>query len=67
MKEKVQLNPVIDLKIYGYKKYSYEKEKVENDIREFDYLSLIPEVSALSNTNYLLLINDRGNGFSRYK
>ncbi len=67
LKEKVQLNPVIDLKIYGYKKYSYEKEKVENDIREFDYLSLIPEVSALSNTNYLLLINDRGNGFSRYK
>lgn len=67
LKEKVQLNPVIDLKIYGYKKYNYEKEKVENDIREFNYLSLIPEVSVLSNNNYLLLINDRGNGFSRYK
>ena len=67
LKEKVQLNPVIDFKIYGYKKYNYEKEKVENDIRDLTYLSDIPEVSALSNNSYLLLINDRGNGFSRYK
>lgn len=67
LKEKIQFNPVIDLKVYGYKKYDYEKETVENDIREFNYLSLIPEVSALSNNDYLLLINDRGNGFSRYK
>ena len=67
LKEKVQLNPVIDMKIYGYKKYNYEKEKVENDIRAFNYLSDIPEVSVLSNNNYLLLINDRGNGFSRHK
>ena len=67
LKEKVQLNPVIDLKIYGYKKYNYEREIVENDIRELNHLSSIPEVSVLSNSNYLLLINDRGNGFSRYK
>ena len=67
LKEKVQINPVIDLKIYGYKKYNYEKEVVENDIRELNHLSSIPEVSVLSNNNYLLLINDRGNGFSRYK
>ena len=67
LKEKVQFNPVIDLKIYGYKKYNYEKEVVENDIRAFNYLSDIPEVSVLSNNNYLMLINDRGNGFSRYK
>ena len=67
LKEKVQFNPVIDLKIYGYKKYNYEKEIVENDIRAFNYLSDIPEVSVLSNNNYLMLINDRGNGFSRYK
>ena len=67
LKEKIQFNPIIDLKIYGYKKYNYEKEIVENDIREFNYLSLIPEVSVLSNNDYLLLINDRGNGFSRYK
>ncbi len=67
LKEKVQLNPVIDLKIYGYKKYNYEKEVVENDIREFNHLSSIPEVSVLSNNNFLLLINDRGNGFARYK
>lgn len=67
LKEKVQLNPIIDMKIYGYKKYNYEREIVENDIRAFNYLSDIPEVSVLSNSNYLLLINDRGNGFSRYK
>ena len=67
LKEKVQINPIIDFKIYGYKKYNYEKEVVENDIRELNYLSSIPEVSVLSNNNYLLLINDRGNGFSRYK
>ncbi len=67
LKEKVQFNPIIDLKIYGYKRYHYEKESVENDIRAFDYLSDVPEVSVLSNNNYMLLMNDRGNGFSRYK
>ena len=67
LKEKVQFNPIIDLKIYGYKRYHYEKEVVENDIRAFNYLSAVPEVSVLSNNNYMLLMNDRGNGFSRYK
>ena len=67
LKEKVQFNPVIDLKIYGYKRYHYDKEIVENDIRAFNYMSDIPEVSVLSNNNYMLLMNDRGNGFSRYK
>lgn len=67
LKEKVQFNPIIDLKIYGYKRYHYEKEIVENDIRAFNYMSEIPEVSVLSNNNYMLLMNDRGNGFSRYK
>ena len=67
LKEKVQFNPIIDMKIYGYKKYHYEKEIVENDIRAFNYMSDIPEVSVLSNNNYMLLMNDRGNGFSRYK
>lgn len=67
LKEKVQLNPVIDLKMFGYKKYNYEREKVENDIREFNAINEIPEISVLSNSKYSLLINDRGNGFSRYK
>ena len=67
LKEKVQFNPMIDMKIYGYKKYHYEKEIVENDIRAFNYMSDIPEVSVLSNNDYMLLMNDRGNGFSRYK
>ena len=67
LKEKVQFNPIIDLKIYGYKRYHYDKEIVENDIRAFNYLSDVPEVSVLSNNNYMILMNDRGNGFSRYK
>lgn len=67
LKEKVQLNPVIDLKMFGYKKYNYERETVENDIREFNDINEVPEISILSNSKYSLLINDRGNGFSRYK
>lgn len=66
LKEKVQFNPVIDMKVVGYKKYNYEREKVENDIREYNYVSDIPQLSVLSNSKYTLLINDRGNGFSRY-
>ena len=66
LKEKVELKPLIDMKIFGYKKYSYEKEKIENDIRALNYLSQVPEVSVISNSKYLTLINDRGNGFSRY-
>ena len=67
LKEKVQLNALIDLKMFGYKKYDYEREKVENDIREFNGINQDPEISVLSNTKYSLMINDRGNGFSRYK
>lgn len=66
LKEKVQLNPIIDMKIVGYKKYDYEREKIANDIREYNYISDIPQLSVLSNSNYTVLINDRGNGFSRY-
>lgn len=66
LKEKVQLNPVIDMKVVGYKKYDYEREKIANDIREYNYISDIPQLSVLSNSNYTLLLNDRGNGFSRY-
>lgn len=67
LKEKVQLNPIIDLKMFGYKKYNYARETVENDIREFNAINEVPEISVLSNSKYSLLINDRGNGFSRYK
>ncbi len=66
-KEKVQIEPMIDLKIVKYKKYDYEKESFENDIREYSYISLRPEVSVLSNSRYCVLLNDRGSGFSRYK
>jgi len=66
-KEKVQIEPMIDLKIVKYKEYDYEKESFENDIREYSYISLRPEVSVLSNSRYCVLLNDRGSGFSRYK
>ena len=67
LKEKVQLNPVIDLKMFGYKKYNYNRETVENDIREFNGINETPEISVLSNGKYSIVINDRGNGVSRYK
>ena len=48
LKEKVQVKADIDMKISKYKKYNYEKEVIENDIRSFSYISDMPEVSALS-------------------
>ena len=57
----------IDMKIAKYKKYDYAKEKIENDIRAFNYVSDMPEVSVLSNKKYCLLMNDRGDSFSRYR
>ena len=67
LKEKVQVKADIDMKMSKYKKYNYEKEKIENDIRSFTYISDMPEVSVLSNKKYCLLMNDRGNSFSRYR
>ena len=67
LKEKVQVQSSIDLKMAGYKKYNYQKEKIENDIREFKYISYLPEMSVLSNKKYSLIMNDRGDSFSRYR
>ena len=67
LKEKVQIQSNIDLKMADYKKYNYEKEKIENDIRAFNYISYLPEMSVLSNEKYSLIMNDRGNSFSRYR
>ena len=67
LKEKVQIKANIDMKILNYKKYNYQKEKIENDIRAFNYISDMPEVSVLSNNKYTVLLNDRGNSFSRYR
>ena len=67
LKEKVQIKSSIDMKMAKYKKYDYTKETIENDIREFNYISYLPEVSVLSNKKYCLLMNDRGNSFSRYR
>ena len=67
LKEKVQVRTSIDMKMAKYKKYDYHKEIIENDIRTFNYISYLPEVSVLSNKKYCLLMNDRGDGFSRYR
>ncbi len=67
LKEKVQVRTSIDMKMAKYKKYDYRKEVIENDIRTFNYISYLPEVSVLSNKKYCLLMNDRGDGFSRYR
>ncbi len=67
LKEKVQIKTTIDMKMANYKKYDYKKEQIENDIRAFNYISYMPEVSVLSNKKYALLMNDRGNSFSRYR
>ena len=67
LKEKVQIQTSIDLKMADYKKYNYEKEKIENDIRAYNYISYLPEMSVLSNEKYSLIMNDRGNSFSRYR
>ncbi|MDD5888135.1 MAG: glucoamylase family protein [bacterium] len=67
LKEKVQIKTSIDMKMARYKKYDYQKEKIENDIRAFNYISYMPEVSVLSNKKYCLLMNDRGDSFSRYR
>ena len=67
LKEKVQIKTSIDMKMARYKKYDYKKEVVENDIRAFDYISYLPEMSVLSNKKYSLIMNDRGNSFSRYR
>lgn len=67
LKEKVQIKTNIDMKMAKYKKYNYDKERIENDIRIFNHISYLPEVSVLSNKKYCLLMNDRGDGFSRYR
>ena len=67
LKEKVQVRSSIDLKMAGYKKYDYNKETIENDIRYFNYISKLPETTVLSNKKYSLIMNDRGNSFSRYR
>ena len=66
-KEKVQVKTSIDMKMAKYKKYDYDKEEIQNDIRTFNYISYMPEVSVLSNKKYCLLMNDRGDSFSRYR
>ena len=65
-KEKTQINPMIDNRLSKLTKVEYKKEKFKNSIRTYHELCERPEVSVLSNSKYSILINDRGNGFSRF-
>ena len=67
LKEKVNINAPIDLNMNAYKNYNFEREKVANDIRVVSTLNDTANFGVLSNGKYSLLINDRGDGFSRYK
>ncbi|MDD2435526.1 MAG: glucoamylase family protein, partial [Bacilli bacterium] len=67
IKEKVQLKPYINYKIMKYKKYTYDKEIFVNDIRVFNQISKLPELSVLSNSKFSTIIDDRGNGYSKYR
>lgn len=67
LKEKVQLQPYIDMQVSNYKRYTYNRTVQESDIREFETLSPVPEIGILSNGSFTVLLNDRGGGFARYK
>lgn len=67
LKEKAQVKPYIDLKVTQYKRFQYSKVQTESDARDFDTIAIVPEIGAVSNGLYTVLVNDRGSGFSRYK
>ena len=56
----------ITMKVAEYKKSNYKKEVIKDDIRKIDDISIMPEVSVLSNKKYTLFMNDRGDNFARY-
>ena len=67
LKEKVQLQPYIDMQTTQYKRYTYNRSRQESDVREFTDLKPLPEIGILSNGAFTVLLNDRGGGFVRYK
>jgi cyclic beta-1,2-glucan synthetase len=60
LKEKVQIRAYINLQIAKYKKYNYERDVYDSDIREQEGIMPMPEVGVLSNGMYSTFINDRG-------
>lgn len=67
LKEKVQLQPYIDMQVSKYKRYTYNRSRQESDVREYNTLNPLPEIGFLSNGAFTVLLNDRGAGFVRYK
>ncbi|KWW28808.1 MAG: cyclic beta-1,2-glucan synthetase [bacterium P3] len=67
LKEKAQVKPYIDLKVTRYKRYRYSKVQTESDARDYDGVANVPEVGAVSNGQYTVMLNDRGSGFSRFR
>ncbi|MCL2621410.1 MAG: hypothetical protein FWD32_00010 [Firmicutes bacterium] len=66
-KEIIQQRPAIDLRTEKLKKFTYQKENLDSNVRAFSYVSPLPEFSVLSNGDFVSLLNDRGCGFIRYK
>jgi len=66
LKEKVQLDIYIDQKTFKAKKYSYSKEKVDNDIREYKELGQLSEMGVLSNSEFTLVLDQKGNSFVKH-
>ncbi|MBQ9474100.1 MAG: hypothetical protein IJU81_06790 [Bacteroidales bacterium] len=67
LKEKAQVKPYIDLKVTQYKRYQYSKVETESDARDYNGISVVPEIGIISNGLYTVLLNDRGSGFSRFR
>lgn len=56
-----------DLKIRKYQKNKYFIETDENTISSIRQMENLPEMAIISNKNYSLIMDDRGNSFSRYR
>ncbi|MDD3187670.1 MAG: glucoamylase family protein [Bacilli bacterium] len=67
LKEKVQLDVYINLKDTKYRRYDYNVENEDYDIREFNEINEVDEYSVLSNGFYSVLMDDKGRGISKYK
>ena len=67
LKEKVQLNPLISVKSAKYRKPEYQKVQIQRDRYDIDGVYNTTQVGIVSSEDYTILMDDKGNGFSKYK
>ena len=65
-KEIMQKRPAIDLKMEKYKKLTYSKESVNNNVHTLNQINPLPEYAVISNGNMTTLLDDRGRGYTAY-